>query len=210
MTAGLIEFLVQIATFVAGQHTVGFVLALKLTDFALFLDQPARLVFGEFAGAHTLTDAIRLVVLALVNAMVNAFVTVVFFLIDMTTGLILLLVEIAAFITGQYAIGFVLALGLADRALLLDEPARLVAGEFAGTHALLDAIRLIVLALVNAIARVLGMVVMGAVVAGARPGMRGIGRLTQHGHGGHNDDSGQGDEFPGQHVTYLLYGLSVV
>jgi hypothetical protein len=63
-----IEILVQILALAAGQHAVRLVLPLFLADGALLAGELFRFASGEFAGAHTLANAVMLLVLAGVDA----------------------------------------------------------------------------------------------------------------------------------------------
>ncbi len=70
--------------------------------------------------------------------------------IDVPARLVLLLVQVAALAGRQRAVRLVLALELANVALLVHESAGLTPRQLAGFHTLLDAIALIVLARIDA------------------------------------------------------------
>jgi hypothetical protein len=182
MLTGELLILVEVLALVAGQLSVRLILSLFQTDCALlgakFLAFDAR----KSTGTAALRDAIMLTLLTTIDAgitsgggaIVAALLAIMLLLPDMSVGGILVPAQVGPFVPGQMAIGHVTTLFLTDAPLLRAQAAGLVSGQFAGTHALTNAVLLMVLALIHL------MVVVSTSFAGLGAGDPGSGGSNKH------------------------------
>lgn len=153
VAALLTQILMQVAALVAGQCAVGFVLLFGLTNLPPAVPQLLRLIARQLTCLYSIDDSAGLIHLPPIHARISGcyghrcrtVLRIVLLPIDVTAGLVLLMMQISPLGASELTIGFVSPLQLPNVALALGKVPSLSTSQLTGPNALPHALMLILL-----------------------------------------------------------------